>query len=222
MDDLRPEIQEAFANQQSNLGNLADSRERLVRGALSARSVHREGCAQLAAGVAAVVIAALVIATFAYVRNGIAPARHAPPLPASSPTPLSRPLSVSNDTPVILYHDPVDFDQLDGTTWDGKIDGLVGHGVTNGGVGNAQGSLYTTMGDIRDRTGQVVATYDPRNQGIFWADDGVHFCDVGRTGSRDVSGPGLLQTGAVGQAETHVTQIGTCAPASLPGVGPVV
>src|SRR6266849_511954 len=90
MDELRPEIQEAFAKEQSKLGNVADSRERLVRGALAARNVHREGRTQLAAGVAAVVIAALVIATFAYVRNGIGPARHAPPVPASSPTPLSR------------------------------------------------------------------------------------------------------------------------------------
>jgi hypothetical protein len=129
---------------------------------------------------------------------------------------------VSNDTPVILYHDPVNFDQLDGTTWDGKIDGRVGQGVTNGGVGNAQGSLYTTMGDIRDRTGQVVATYDPINQGVFWADDGVHFCDVVRTASRYVSGPGMLQTGAVGQAETNVTQIGTFASANRQGGGPVV
>ena len=222
MDELRPEIQEAFAKEQSKLGNVADSRERLVRGALAARNVHREGRTQLAAGVAAVVIAALVIATFAYVRNGIGPARHAPPVPASSPTPLSRPLNVPSDTPVILYHDPVDFDQLDGTTWDGKIDGRVGHGITNGGVGNAQGSLYTTMGDIRDRTGQVVATYDPKNQGVFWADDGVHFCDVVRTGSRNVRGPGMLQTGAVGQAETNVTQIGMFAPANLQGGGPVV
>src|SRR5260370_31358577 len=78
------------------------------------------------------------------------------------------------------------------------------------------------MGDIRDRTGQVVATYDPKNQGVFWADDGVHFCDVVRTGSRNVSGPGMLQTGAVGQAETNVTQIGMFAPANFQGGGPVV
>ena len=42
-------------------------------------------------------MAALVIVTFAYVRNGVGPARHEPPVPA---TPLSRPLNVSNDTPV--------------------------------------------------------------------------------------------------------------------------
>src|SRR5712691_6857232 len=146
MDELRPEIREAFDKQQSELGNLADSGERLVRGALASRAGHREGRMQFAAGVAALVITALVIATFAYVRNGVGVTRHGPPVPASSPTPLSRPLNVSNDTPVILYHDPVNFDQLDGTTWDGKIDGRVGHEITNGGVGNAQGSLYTTMG----------------------------------------------------------------------------
>src|SRR5712692_7919394 len=106
MDELRPEVREAFAEQQSNLGNLADSRERLVRGALAAGAVHHGGRTQFAAGIAAVVIAALVIATFAYVRNGVGVTRHGPPVPASSPKPLSRP-NVSNDTPVILYSDPV-------------------------------------------------------------------------------------------------------------------
>src|SRR5712691_11145516 len=175
MDELRPEIHEAFAEQQSKLGNLADSRDRLGRGALAARNVHREGRAQLAAGVAALVIAALVITTFAYIRNGVGTTRHGPPVPASSPTPLRRPLNVSNQTPVILYHDPASFDQLDGMTWDGKVSGRVGAGATNGGIGNAQGSLYSTSTDLRNRFDQVLATYSGKDLGVFWADDGVHY-----------------------------------------------
>src|SRR2546428_736538 len=181
MDELRPEINEAFAAQQSKLGSLADSRDRLVRAGLAARNAHREGRTQLAAGVAAVVIAALVIATFAYVRNGVGVVRHGPPVPASSPTPLRIPLNVSDQTPVILYHDPASFDQLDGMTWDGKVSGRVGAGAANGGIGNAQGSLYSTSTDLRNRFDQVLAPYSSKDLGAFWADDGVHYCAVVRT-----------------------------------------
>jgi len=114
----------------------------------------------------------------------------------------------------------VNFDQLDGMTWDGSVSGRIGDGVTNGGVGSPGGSLYTTMGEIRNRSGQVVATYDPKNQSLFWADDDLHFCDVARIGSRDASGPGMLQIGAPGQPITNVTQIGSFAPATANAGGP--
>jgi len=222
MDELRPEINEAFAEQQSKLGSLADSRERLVRGALAARAVHPEGRTQFVAGIAAVVIVALVIATFAYVRNGTSATRHGPPVPASSPTPLSRPLNVSDQTPVILYHDPASFDQLDGMTWDGKVSGRVGAGATNGGIGNAQGSLYSTSTDLRNRFDQVLATYSGKDLGVFWADDGVHYCAVVRTVSRDVSGSGQLMIAEPSGPPRYVARVGTFAPATSNGGGPAV
>jgi hypothetical protein len=222
MDELRPEIQEAFAEQQSKLGNLADSRERLVRGALAARAVHREGRMHFAAGVAALVIAALVIATFAYVRNGVGATRHGPPVPASSPTPLSRPLNVSNDTPVILYHDPAKFDQLDGMTWDGKVSGRVGDGVAHGGIGNPRGSQYATLTDIRDRVGHVLVDYSPKDQTIYWADDSSHYCTIVRTASRDVSGVGELELAMAGSAPQQVARVGMFSPATSNGGGPAV
>src|SRR5712692_4966437 len=152
MDELGPEIHDAFANQQSNLGNLADSRERLVRGALAAGAGHREGRTQVAAGVAALVIAALVIATFAHVRNGVGASRHGPPVPASSPTPLSRPLNVSNDTPVILFADPLDEAQVDGITWDGTQTGKVDWPARQA-TANPSANLFATGAEIRDRSG---------------------------------------------------------------------
>jgi hypothetical protein len=212
MDDLRPEIHEAFSNEQSELGNLADSRERLVRGALAARAAHHEGRTQLAAGVAAVVIAALVIATFAYVRNGFGPARHGPPVPVSSPTPLSRPLNVSNDTPVILYADPVNEAQVDGITWDGKQTGRADW-PAKGATANPSANLFGTAGEVRDRSGKVVATGNFGGKQFFngtWADDGQQICSL-FPASFPISTNGVpanLQLSTPGQATRTVAQVG--------------
>jgi hypothetical protein len=121
---------------------------------------------------------------------------------------------------VILYHDPANFDQLDGVTWDDKSSGKVGLGVNRGGSGNPQGTLYSTVIDLRDRGGTVVdgTVANP----VFWADDGVHFCNVVRTKSRDVTGPGMLQIGEPGQAPRNVVQVGTIGAAGLNAGGPVV
>src|ERR1700736_1528593 len=129
MDKLRRDVSDAFDQEQSALGNLAGTRERLVRNALSARETRSDSRVQMIAGIAAVVIAAIVIVTFAYVRAGthqimpIVPS--ASPRPSTSPTPLGRALNVDASTPVILYHDPGQFDQIDGMTWDGKRSGRV-------------------------------------------------------------------------------------------------
>jgi hypothetical protein len=210
MDKLRPEIHEAFAEQQSKLGTLADSRQRLVRGALAARAVHREGRMQFAAGVAALVIAALVIATFAYVRNGIGPARHGPPVPASSPTPLTRPLNVSNDTPVILYSDPIDPAQVDAMTWDGKQTGKVDWPAAHA-AANPSANLFATAGDVRDRSGAVVATGNFYGKSFIgtWADDGQQFCLMVPAGLPGPNGtPAILQIVKPGQAPRNVAQVG--------------
>src|SRR5260370_36567330 len=202
MDDLRPEIHEAFAEQQEKLGNLAGSRERLVRGALGARNVHREGRTQLAAGVAALVIAALVIDTFAYVRNGVGATRHGPPVPATSPTPLSRPLNVSNDPPVILFADPVNEAQVDGITWDGKQRGKVDW-PAKGATANPSASRFATGAAVRDRSGALVAN------GFFGrkffdgplADDGPQICLMVPTVLPEPRGvPAVLQIVTPGQA----------------------
>ena len=228
MTKLRDDVRRAFDREQTALGDIGDARHRLVQNALAARDVPASRGLQWAAGIAAVLIAAIVIATFALARanshSNVVPAATPSPSPkvVASPTPLTNPIGVPAATPLILYHDAVNFDQLDGTTWDGKIDGRLGAGVTNGGLGNPQGSLYTIAGSIRDRNGQVVGTYDPANQGVFWADDGVHFCDLVRIQSRDVTGPGMLQIGAAGLPRKNITQIGTFAAANLQGGGPTL
>src|SRR5690349_8649672 len=137
-----------------------------------------------------------------------------------SPTPLTGPVKVPESAPLILYHDPANFDQLDGVTWDGKSSGKVGLGVNRGGSGNPQGTLYSTPNDLRDRGGAVVdaTVANP----VFWADDGVHFCNVVRTMSRDVTGPGMLQIGQPGQAPRNVVQVGTVGADGLNAGGPVV
>jgi len=226
MTKLRDDVRGAFDKEQVALGDLGGAEHRLIQKALASRDVPTSRGPHWAAGIAAILIAALVIATLVLVKSGIhsrtLPAATPSPKAVVSPTPLTNQIAVPATTPLILYHDPVSFDQLDGMTWDGGVSGRVGDGVTNGGVSSPAGDMYTTMGDVRNRAGQVVATYDSKNTSLFWADDDAHFCDVARTGSRDASGPGELQVGAPGQPTRNVTQIGSIAPATSNGGGPSV
>jgi hypothetical protein len=226
MGKLRENVRAAFADEQAKLGDLGGARHRLMTNAIAARDRGEGHGRQWIAAVAAFVLAAIVIASLVLVRAGgsprVVPAATPSPRAIASPTPLSQPLSVPDSTPVILYHDPARFDQLDGMTWDGRISGRVGAGVANGGVSNPQGSLYSTMTDIRDRSGHVVAALDITKASVFWADDGRQFCAAVRVDSRDVSGPGELQVGGPGEQPRNVARVGTFAPASSNGGGPYV
>src|SRR5260370_33633288 len=99
MDNLRNDLRAAFEGQQSRLGDMRGARETLVRRALEDRDkAALDGRLQFAAGIAAVLIAALVIGTFTYMRGrGVF---HEGPVPGTaSPsrlaTPVTRPSPVS-------------------------------------------------------------------------------------------------------------------------------
>ncbi len=89
------------------------------RGTMSRRT-------ELAAGIAAILIAAVIIGSFVYVRSLTRPQNITPPItspspgvPRPSPT-LTQSLNVSNSTPVILFTDAGNTEQIDGMTWDGR------------------------------------------------------------------------------------------------------
>ncbi len=219
---LRDDIRRGFEREQSRLGEVGDARHRLMQDGLAARDSvsHR---LQWMAGVAAVVIAALVIGTFAWVRSNVRqPVPGISPKAIASPTPLRNAVDVPDSTPLILFHDPENFDQLDGMTWDRKSSGRVGSGVAMGGTGNPQGSLYETDRDIRNRAGTVLETLDITVRAPFFADDGVRYCATVRTKPRDVSGPGALQTGTIGQPPRNVATVGVFGAAQMQGGGPTV
>src|SRR5438132_10026955 len=134
---LRDDIRSGFDRQQAKLGEVGNARHRLMQDGLAAReSVSRR--VQWAAGIAAVLIAALVIGTFAWVRSNIRhPVPGTSPKAFASPTPLRNVVDVPDSTPLILFHDPEDFDQLDGMTWDGRVSGRVGSGALNGAWANS-------------------------------------------------------------------------------------
>ena len=127
-----------------------------------------------------------------------------------------------DSTPVILYHDPADFDQLDGMTWDGRVKGRVGPGFARGGVPNGQGTLFWTSSDIRDRTDRAVAPLDTTNASVHWADDGRHLCGLARTAPRDVASQGVLRVAVPGGAWKDEAHIGSFSPAGLNAGGPFV
>jgi len=70
IDNLRKDLRAVFERRQSRLGDVRGVRETLVRRALDSRDKPPlDGRLQFAAGIAAVLIAVLVIATFTYVRG---------------------------------------------------------------------------------------------------------------------------------------------------------
>jgi len=215
MNDLRRDVNEVFAKQQGQLGDIAGSGNRMLRAATVGRRVNRQLWPSVA-GVALVLIAASALGVSVVIRG-----QHAKnvvtthPSPTPMATPMSQLLRVPSTTPVILFRDPVDSQQLDGITWDGSARGRVG--VTEAGmhfVPNPAGTLYGWTGSVHDRSGAVVGTLpsNPNTKGFpgTWADDGRHICSLyaesafGQAGGR----PTTLQLTTVGQAPRNIVQVG--------------
>jgi hypothetical protein len=207
---FRDDVRAAFDRQQARLGDVGDARHRLMQGALG-RHESTDRRMQWAAGIAAVLIAAIVITTFALVRGNFR-SQTVPgtsPKASVSPTPLQNELNVPIDTPVILYHDPAKPDQTDAMTWDGKQRGTL---QVPPGLPNPSNTLFMSPTEIRDRTGKLVATgtFGPaKGSPGTWADDGQHIClmtpfDV--LGSNGV--PATLELITVGHGSRRVAQVG--------------
>jgi hypothetical protein len=210
MGNIRDDVRGGFERQQAGLGDVRDARHRLMRDAIAAGELpsHR---LQWAAGIAAVLIAAIVVTTFALVRGTFRPQTvpSTSPRASASPTPLQNDLSVPDSTPVILYHDPAKPDQTDAMTWDGKQRGTL---HVPPGLPNASATLFMTPTEIRDRTGRLVATgaFGPsKGSPGTWSDDGRHIClmtpfDV--VGANGV--PATLELIEIGHGSRRVAQVG--------------
>jgi hypothetical protein len=215
MSRLRDDVRNAFERDQLGLGDVGDARHRLMHDALASRDVATTRRVQWAAGIAAVVIAAILIATFAIARAGshshALPALTSSPRAAASPTPLTNTLTVSDSTPLILYSDPAKAGQIDGITWDGKSSGKLAYQQQNGFVGNPQNNLFADASLIVDRSGNVVmtGTFGAKYFTGTWADDGRSICEMvpfSTTGSSAV--PTTLRLVTVGQGIRDLASIG--------------
>ena len=223
MNDLRRDIKEVFAKQQGQLGDAAGTSNRMLRAATAGRRVNPQLWPSVA-GVALVLVAASAIGVSVVIRglhsknvvtNHPSPTPVATPSATPAPTPMSQLLQVPATTPVILFHDSVDRQQIDGVTWDGSARGRVG--VTDTGMGfvqNPAGTLYGWTGSVRDRTGAVVGTVpaSPNFKSFpgTWADDGRHICSMfsespfGQPNGK----PTTLQLTTVGQSPRNVVKVG--------------
>jgi len=158
----------------------------------------------------AVLLAITIVATLVGLRD----------LHLSTPTPANHAipvLKVPMSTPVILYHDPANIDQIDGMTWDGrqsgKLPALTSTGASHGfprypnAAYNPAANLYATTTDIRDRNGKLVSsgTFGPQVFTGMWADDEVHFCQLVPSNSPGL--PTTLQLVAPGQAASELVQL---------------
>ena len=225
MNDLRRDINEALDRQQAELRDIPATRARMLR---AATEPHRRTSQLLPslAGVAIVLIAAFAVGLTVVLRglhtNSLSGPHPTPTATAAAtataspaPTPMAQNLSVPAATPVILFHDPADFQQIDGITWDGSATGRIGPPDPSAGNGirpNGDGSLWATTQDIRDRSGKVVAAIPQPSKGFSgtWADDNRHYCSLTSANPLGVVGgvPTTLQLAAVGQPPRNVTQVG--------------
>lgn len=173
MSKLRDELRGAFAREQAELGDVRDARQRLMQSAL-ANPQHESHRVQWAAGIAALLIAAIVIATFALTRASLRP--HA--TPAVSPSAAATPgLTVSDSTPILLLYETSAYHRINVVTWDGRTAGVLPFD-TGGYSSNPAANLFVSAYEVRDRNGKLLA------QGNFgakffagtWADDEEHFC----------------------------------------------
>jgi hypothetical protein len=222
MNDLRRDVNEVFANQQAQLGDLAQARNRMLRAATSTGRVNRQLWPSVA-GLAMVLVAATAVGAAVVIRGLNAknvvthhpsPTPIAMPAPTLLPTPMAQPLNAPASAAVILFHDPVNVEQIDGITWDGSAKGRVytssevGMGFTQ----NPAGTLFGGTGYIRDRTGALVASPAVTTKGFpgTWADDGQHYCSMVSKSQLPPAGgePATLQVTAVGQAPRNVVQVG--------------
>ncbi|MHB8589456.1 MAG: hypothetical protein ACYDA0_11465 [Candidatus Dormibacteraceae bacterium] len=211
MNKLRDDVRAAFDKEQAKLGDLAGARHRLVQNALRARDDAPSRSLQWVAGIAAVLIAAIVITTFELVRAGsqshTAPA--ATPKAVVSPTPLSSLLNVADSTPIITFADPALPSQVDAMTWDGKAAGKLAYQPV--GTGNPANNLFAGPTVIRDRSGQLMAsgTFGAKYFGGTWADDEVHFCQMVPFDYLGANGvPATLQIVTPGSPPRNVIQVG--------------
>ena len=228
MNDLRRDINEVFAKQQGQLGDVAGAGNRMLRAATAGRRINRQLWSSVA-GVALVLVAALAIGVSVVIRQmhpqKVVTSHPSPtPIATPTPTPISQPLAVPPTTPVILFRDPLNDQQLDGITWDGSARGRVtiSPEVAMGFIQNPAGTLYGWTGSIHDRTGAVVATLPVNTKGFpgTWADDGRHLCSMvsenpfGQPGGK----PTTLQVSVLGQAPRNVVQVGRAYEQSSIGV----
>ncbi len=223
MKDLRRDINEVFAKQQGQLGDVAGSGNRVLRATTAGRRVNRQLWASVA-GVALVLVAAAAIGLSVLIRsehaknivvNHPSPTPIATPAPTPVPTPMSELLRVPASTPVILFQDSVDRQQIDGVTWDGSARGRVGRLEAGMGLAsNPAGTLYGWTSSVYDRSGAVAGTvsaspYTKTFPGT-WADDGQHICSMfsespfGQVGGK----PTTLQVTTVGKQTRNVVQVG--------------
>ena len=222
MNDLRREINEIFAARQTHMGDVSQTSTRMMRAATGTRRVNRQLWPSVA-GVAMVLVAATAVGTAVVIRglhpkgvvtNHPSPTPIATPAPTPAPTAMAQPLNVPSSTPVILFHDPVDVQQIDGVTWDGSAKGRVfaSSNAAMGFVQNPAGTLFGWTGSIRDRTGAIVASPAVNTKGFAgtWADDGQHYCSMISKSALPPAGgePATLQLTAVGQAPRNVAQVG--------------
>jgi photosystem II stability/assembly factor-like uncharacterized protein len=97
MDKLQDDLRALYSGQQAELGDMQAARRRVMQAALADRDQPVVGRLHFAAGIAAVILAALVVGTFVFIRGAGAPHIVAPPKPSPVPSAPSQPVASGDD-----------------------------------------------------------------------------------------------------------------------------
>ena len=188
---LRDDVRKAFERQQTALGEIGDARHRLMQNALAGRDAPATPGLQWVAGIAAILIAAIVITTFVIARAS----SHTHAVPAATPSPKARTSSgpAPAGVPLVLFRrsDAAAGNWDSGAAWDGRF-----YDLTKSVAGVVSPDGEHVLDYVSGRT--VVTNRDTGAQqdlgmsllNARWADDNLHFCVVlDRPGSPGSLGP---------------------------------
>jgi len=157
--------------------------------------------------VAALIFAACAPSVQPGAKGGESPP--ASPSPSVSPTPVRAPLTASDTTAVVFFHDAANVEQVDGMTWDGAVGQAPA--IPDYHAANPSETLFGTPTDIRNRKGAVVhsGNYGLKSFTATWADDDVHFCLIEPFDFLGANGvPATLRVGSAEGGISTIVQVG--------------
>lgn len=169
---LQDDLRNLYSRQQADLGDLQESRRRVMRAALADRDEPAGGRIHFAAGIAALALAALVVGTFAYIRAGGGPHLVAPP--TASPVPSHAPKTPASSANLVFL-DAAPLDASSGwvllSTCIQPLAGACHYSVIHTSDGGRRWSKPLQVGPSSDGSDAGV----PRKLTFINADDGFEY-----------------------------------------------
>jgi photosystem II stability/assembly factor-like uncharacterized protein len=185
MDKLQDDLRSLYGHQQEELGDMQEARRRVMQAALANRGEPVVGRLHFAAGIAAVVLAALVVGTFVFIRAAGTPHIVAPPKPSPVPSAPAQPVASADS----IFIDASPINALTGwvllSNCIQPMTGQCHYSVVGTSDGGRTWSKAVQVGpplDVSDSGSPRKLTFINRNDGFFYGSTSAFAThDGGRT-----------------------------------------